>query len=94
MKQRELPDQIKKNLLDLHYNRYLQYFNTVLILIFTYIVGLVIAFLSGEIEYTNQNQILLIAFITLVFLVFTILLLIKFKEHMKNIIQEIKQLTI
>lgn len=43
---KKLGDKIKKNLLDLQYNKYLQYYNTSTIILFTYVIGVVIGFIT------------------------------------------------
>ena len=90
--EKNISDKIKKNLLDLHYTKYLQYFNTSIIVIFTYLIGLGIALLTKQIDYKNPAQLLLAAVITIMFLGAISILLIKFKGHLKNIPQEIKKL--
>ncbi|MBU0627827.1 MAG: hypothetical protein KKC75_01450 [Nanoarchaeota archaeon] len=91
---KELPEKVKKNLLDLHYNRYLQYYNTTIIILFTYIVGLGIAFITKQIDYKSLNQMLSVAIVTIAVVAVIVLLMLQFKEHMNNIIQEIKKLKI
>jgi heme/copper-type cytochrome/quinol oxidase subunit 2 len=84
----------KKNLLDLHYTKYLQYYTTTIIIVLTYFVGLVIAFLTNQIDYMSSTQMLLVAFTTIAFLIVVVLLILSFKEHMKEIVREIKKLNI
>jgi len=48
-----LSDNIKKNLLDIKHQRYLQYFNTSTIILFTYIVGIIIGFITKQIDHSN-----------------------------------------
>lgn len=57
--------QLQKNILDLEYHTTLQYFTTTIILVFTYLVGLVIAFLTAQVTYTDAQQVSYIFFITL-----------------------------
>ena len=90
--EKNISDKIKKNLLDLHYTKYLQYFNTSIIVIFTYLIGLGIALLTKQIDYKNPAQLLLAAVITIMFLGAISILLIKFRGHLKSIPQEIKKL--
>ena len=85
-------DEVKKNLLDLSYNKYLQYFTTVIVLIFTYITGIFIAFFTKQIDYKNGTQLLLIFFISTIFLMSSAVTLIIFKNKLKIIFIEIGKL--
>lgn len=89
----ELPREIKKNLLDLQYNKYLQYFNTSVILLFTYFIGVGIAFVTKQVDYTNTKQLSVVAILSVAVVVSTTLFMLNFKEHMKSILEEIKKLS-
>ena len=39
---------IKKNILDLNYNKHLQYLNVCIVLLFTYLIGILIGDVSGK----------------------------------------------
>jgi len=82
----------KKNLLDLNHDKYLQYFNTSIIITFTYVVGMAIAFFTKQIDYNNPNQLFLLGVISIAFLGLISLLLFKFKDDMENIKAEIRRL--
>ena len=90
----KLSEKVKKNLLDLSYNKYLQYYNTSIIIIFTYIIGVGIAFLTEAIDYRQRQQVLLVSIISLVFLLVLVLLLRNFKEHQESIKEEMRKLKI
>ena len=90
----KLSEKVKKNLLDLSYNKYLQYYNTSIIIIFTYLIGVGIAFLTKAIDYRHRQQVLLVSVISLVFLLVLVLLLRNFKEHQENIKEEMRKLRI
>jgi len=92
LRKEEIPDEIKKNILDLHYSRYLQYLNTSIIIIFTYFIGLIIASFTLQVDYTNLKQLGLIIIITIIFLSVITSLILKFKRHLKVIIMEVKKL--
>ena len=87
-------DNIKKNLLDLEYNKNLQYFNSIIILIFTYIIGLIIAFLTNQIDYNNSLQLLFVSFISTCFFVSSVMLIFLFRNKLEYIVIRIKQLNI
>lgn len=91
---KELDDKIKKNLLDLHYSKYLQYYTTSIIILFTYFIGLAIAFITKQIDYLDKRQLLLVGFISAVILSVLATVMLRFKEHLKNIIREVKTLRI
>lgn len=89
-----MDDKIKKNLLDLNYQKYLQYENSVIIISFTFIIGIGVAFLTGAINYTESNKVSLVVLLSIA--VFTILALMvkRFKTHQENIKKEIKKLNL
>lgn len=90
--QEEISDRVKKNLLDLQYNKYLLYYNTSIILLFTYFIGVTIAFITKQISYKNINQLLLVTAISITVISFIISFMLRFKEHLTNILQEVKKL--
>lgn len=87
-----ISDKVKKNLLDLQFNKYLQSYNTAIIVLFTFLVGLGIAFITKQIDYKSYNQMLSVTSITIAVVAVIILLMLQFKGHMSNIFQEIKKL--
>ena len=87
-----LSDKIKKNLLDLEYNKYLQYYNTSIILLFTYFIGVSIAFITKQIDYKNPRQLLLVALISIVVMGLLIILMLRFRENLRHIPKEVKKL--
>ena len=90
--ERELSEKVKKNLLDLQYNKYLQYYNTSIILLFTYFIGVAIAFLTKQVLVSNASQLFLVSIITIIVTSFILLLMLYFKNHQENIFEEIKKL--
>lgn len=88
----KLSEKVKKNLLDVHYTRYLQYFNTTIIISFTYLIGVSIAFITKQINYKDPKQLILIALVSIGFLGIMMILLVNFKEHLNRILKEIKKL--
>jgi len=87
-------DKIKKNLFDLDYNKYLQYFNTCIIIIFIYIIGLLIAIFIKQIDISKTNELLFLTFISLIFFLVILSVLLKLKYNLKNITEEIKKLNL
>ncbi len=91
---KKISDHIKKNLLDLEYNRYLQYYNTTLIVAFTYFVGLIIAVLTQNIKYGDFVLIFAIFLISIIILSLATIFIFNFKYKLENIVAEIKKLNI
>ena len=87
-----LNDRTKKNLLDLEYNKNLQYYNTSIILLFTYIIGTFIAFITKQINYRDPKQLLLVALISIGFVGIITIFMLKFRENLIKIPNEIKKL--
>lgn len=90
----ELSDRVKKNLLDLQYNKYLQYYTTSIIILFTYFIGLGIAFITKQIDIGEPRQFLSLMVISISITVLIILSMLRFKNHQQNILDEIKNLKI
>lgn len=90
----DLPDRVKKNLLDLQYNKYLQYYNTSIILLFTYFIGVGIAFITKQIDISDPRQFLSLSVVSASVTVLIILFMLNFKNHQQNILTEIKRLKI
>ena len=83
---------VKKNLLDLTYNKYMQYLNTVIILIFTYLMGILIAFFTNQISYENKAHLLVFFILSVLILGVNVVFIINIRNKMKNIFEEIKNL--
>ena len=79
----------RKNLLDLNYQKYLQYYMGTIIIMFTYSIGIVVAFLTKEIEIKNWFQLLVISLLSVIFMIASVKLLIKFSKKLNQITQEI-----
>jgi len=84
----------KKNILDLHFTKNLQYYTTSIIILFTYVIGVVIAFLTGQVSVQNINQLLLVGVISSVVISIITLLMLTFRSHLKEIPELIKSLEI
>lgn len=83
---------LKKNLFDLEHNRYLQYYTTLIILLFTYGIGVGIAFVTKQIDYTNHSQLTVLMAVSLAVLIPLLVLLLHYKTKMEETIDEIKKL--
>jgi len=83
--------EIKKNLLDLKYNKYLQYYNTAIITLVTYIITIFIAAITGQIHYGNVIFIIAIIFsILIILLLFG--LISRYKKNLTFILKQIQNL--
>ncbi len=92
MERAEPSENVKKNILDLQYNKYLQYYTTSIILLFTYFIGLGIAFITRQVDIYNTRQLLFVVVITIGVVTFIVVLIRNFKDHQKNILEEIRKL--
>ena len=82
---------IRKNLLDLKYNKNLQYFNTTIIALLTFLLGIIIAYISQDILFTLDNSLIFLS-ITVIIMSMCVISLINFHNKMRNIEKEIKNL--
>ncbi len=90
----ELSDKTKKNLLDLRYNKYLQYYNTSIIILFTYFIAIFIVLVTKQLDYKNIRYLSLVGIISAAVLSLIAIFLLRFKGHEENILNEIKNLKI
>lgn len=59
----------RKNLLDLHFYKNLQYKNTTILIIFTYFIVILIPFLTGNLSLMNLRDVTLIGLVSLIFII-------------------------
>lgn len=85
---------VKKNLLDLHYQRYLQYSTTATILLVTYYIGVSIALITEQINFTNPLSVGLLILLSILITGIVGNLLLYFGHHLKNIQSEIRKLNL
>ncbi|MBS3152556.1 hypothetical protein J4230_04055 [Candidatus Woesearchaeota archaeon] len=85
-------EKIKKNLLDLEYNKNLQYLNTCIVLLFTYFIGIIIAIFTNQINYNNWRSISLTVVLSLIFLCTFLGFVIHFRFATKEIKLKIRKL--
>lgn len=88
----KLSDRLKKNILDLTYNKYLQYQTTSIIISFTYLVGVAVAFLTKQLSLTDYSQMILLLSFSIIVLTPAVYFILSARKHLKNIIEEIKKL--
>ena len=84
--------ELKKNLLDLSYQKYLQFFTTAIIILFTYVVGVIIALFSGQIDAGNGKQLFLVGISSIFFFYFVIIALMQYRRRLEEITGQIRSL--
>ncbi len=55
-------------------------------------IGVGIAFITRQIDYSNTGQMMVLVFVSIIVLSVIVLLMLEFKWHMSNIFDEIKKL--
>ena len=85
---------ITKNLLDLEFNKYLQIYNASIILLFSFLVGLLVALLTNQIDFSDKIQVgtFFIASIVVIFAIISFMVRSHYK--LKLIPKEISKLEI
>jgi len=79
----------KKTLLELYFHKYLLYKNTTIIFLFTYLVAILIPFLTGQLNLRSFNDMILLLIISSVFITFLTIFIMEFNYHLKKIPIEI-----
>ena len=87
-----MDDRIKKNVLDLNYNKYLQYKVTSIIVITTYLFAITIALITNELKLDNYIQMTVLAILSIVVLTPCIYFIISSNKHLKRILNLIIEL--
>ena len=82
---------LQKNILDLEYQRTLQFLNTIIVISITYIISLTFAFLSKQITYKSNSFITLMG-TSIFFFILALVLFLKYNLRLKEIISKIKEL--
>ena len=85
-------DDVKKNLLDIHFQKNLIIASTSVILGFTYIIGVSIAVITRQINFKNPMSWLLLAIISMLVLGYLTLIFLRARHHIENILHLIKDL--
>ena len=80
---------IQKNIFDLEYSKYLQFYTTGIIILFTYIMGIGVAFLTGQLDLANPTSIISAFSVSLVFLLVLLFHLLKYRRQLKAIQEKI-----
>jgi len=83
----------RKNLLDLNYQKYLQYKIITLIFLFTYFIALIVAFLTNQLSITDKNDLSFVSILSIVIIAVGYSFLRRFNYHLKKIPKEIKKIS-
>lgn len=83
---------IRKNLLDLEYQKYLQYHIATVIILFTYFIGVGIALLTKQIRTDDYNQFIILILLSSLVIGISVLSLHSFSINLRRINEEIKRL--
>jgi len=83
---------IRKNLLDIHYQKYLVLYTTTLGLVWTYIIGMLVAVTTNIFVMVDALHVGVIASISLLVIGIASYEIKKFKKHLIKIPKEIKKL--
>lgn|SRR3989338_5405591 len=92
MENNQLSDNIERTLLELHFNKHLQYQTNSLIAIFTFIIGIIIALATKEIKFSDYFQMAVVGFFAIIILTPSAYYFINSKKHLKRIPEEMKKL--
>ncbi len=92
MMNEKLNHDIRKNLLDLEYTKTVQYFNTSLLILFTYFIGIAIAIITGQINYVNLGKLWMIIAFSMLVITFCLVWAMVSRDRLKEITDEIKNL--
>ena len=80
----------KKNILDLHFQKHLAIASTSVIIGFTYLIGLVIALLTRQINFRDLASWIILIVVSVLFMAFISILFFHSKYHLQNIIETLK----
>lgn len=83
---------VRKNLLDLHYQKNLQYLMTTIVILFTYFIALGIAVVTGQLSAHNRISLIIVGIVSSAVLGVGFTLLFRYHYHLQRIPKEIKQL--
>ena len=85
-------NKIKKNILDLQFQKYLIIASTSVIITFTYIIGIVLASLTKQIKFDNFFSMILVFLFSTVVFGLCAFFLFKSLFHIKNILRILKDI--
>ena len=83
---------MRKELLNLYFHKYLAYKNSAIMILFMYFIAVLILFLTGQLNLKNFIDMTLVLIVSSVFVTIIILFLNEFNYHLKRIPEEMKKL--
>ena len=83
---------LRINLLELYFHKYLQYKILTITILFAYFIGILIPFLTGQLSLINFSSMFLVTIISSAFISIIVILINKFNYHLKRIPEELKLL--
>ncbi len=89
-----LSDHAKKNILDLSYSRNLQYQTNAIVILSSFVIAVVLALFTNQIDLTNGIQLILLGIFSILFLSYVTVALMKYQWALNDICEQIKQLAI
>ncbi len=87
-----MKDPIRKNLLDIQYQKHLSYFTTAIIVSFTYVVGVFIGIITGQIQLQNPTHFHPLVAASLIVLITSVSIMVSSFKHKRNIVLELKKM--
>ena len=87
-----MDSKILKNLLDLEYNKYLQIYHTSIVLLFSFLIGVLIALLTNQIDFSNMAQVGIFFTVTIMIIFSIIGFMVTSHYRLKKIPKEIMKL--
>lgn len=82
-----ISSKIKKNILDLQYSKYTQYYITTIIIFFTYVTGIFIAIISDQI--TSRLQVIVASVVSFGVILILLVFVLRFRTRMHQIMKHI-----
>jgi len=80
-----IEDGLMKNILVINYTKHVQYKTTAIIVGFTYIVGVVIAFMTRQLSFSDKTQIIVVIIFSLIVLVLCVYTILDSQKHINRI---------
>ena len=83
---------INKNILDLNFQKHLVTASTAIVVLFTYVIGIFIAFVTGGLNLNNYVYLSVFLAVTLIIIGFCVIIFIRSYSKIKSIPEEINTL--
>lgn len=80
-------DSLWKNVLDLQYSRYLQSYNTSVIVIVSYVIGVMVAYATGQLD--SPGHLLVLVLLSVMMVVSSLVIMVRSKVGMQRVTRAI-----